>query len=176
MATAGPSRVTVSSEAEETAAENGIPIESEQTETLYLHNLNEKVQIPGEHNSFQLTSVMKETLKTLFKPYRPLGEVVAHRNVRMRGQAFVSFHDKESAARALAEVNEFPLYGKPMIVAFARTRSDVVVAKKGNLEEWKKQRLEEKSECALGLADGRNKAQDECMETEAAGEGSSGYF
>lgn len=58
---------------------------------------------------------MKETLRTLFKPYRPLGEVVAHRNVRMRGQAFVSFHDKESAARAKADVNEFPLYGKPIV-------------------------------------------------------------
>lgn len=139
--------VTISSEADEAAAENGVVVPTESTQTLYLHNLNEKVQIP----------VLKETLRTLFKPYKPLGEVVAHRNVRMRGQAFVSFHDKESAERAKADVDEFPLYGKPMvgcggslmqIIAFAKTRSDVVVKQSGDdVEEWKKHRLEEKSAC-----------------------------
>lgn len=33
----------------------------------------------------------------------------------MRGQAFVSFTDIESANRARKEVNEFPLYGKAMV-------------------------------------------------------------
>lgn len=58
---------------------------------------------------------MKETLASLFKPYHPLGPIVAHRNVRMRGQAFVSFRDKATAALAQRDVNEFPLYGKPIV-------------------------------------------------------------
>lgn len=58
---------------------------------------------------------MKETLASLFKPYHPLGPIVAHRNVRMRGQAFVSFRDKATAALAQKDVNEFPLYGKPIV-------------------------------------------------------------
>ena len=33
----------------------------------------------------------------------------------MRGQAFVSFTDVESAHKARREVNLFPLYGKPMV-------------------------------------------------------------
>lgn len=58
---------------------------------------------------------MKETLASLFKPYRPITPIVAHRNTRMRGQAFVSFHDKASAEKARSDVNEFPLYGKPIV-------------------------------------------------------------
>jgi RNA recognition motif-containing protein len=67
---------------------------------------------------------MTETLASLFKPYRPLLPITAHRNVRMRGQAFISFVDKEEANRARKEVNEFPLYGKPM-VSLPLSRSSV---------------------------------------------------
>lgn len=65
----------------------------------------------------------------------------------MRGQAFVSFADKEVAAKAAREVRGFPLYSKPMVsvfvssgdglrlifgrkqISFAKTRSDAVVKK-----------------------------------------------
>ena len=62
-----------------------------------------------------LMVVMKETLASLFKPYRPILPITAHRNVRMRGQAFVTFSDRENANAARREVNEFPLYGKAMV-------------------------------------------------------------
>lgn len=106
-------------------------------ETLYIQNLNEKVRIPGESSTScrcplcftpscllgvemsmrraANSLVITETLASLFKPYRPILPITAHRNVRMRGQAFISFGDKEEANRARREVNEFPLYGKPMV-------------------------------------------------------------
>ncbi|KAL7420457.1 hypothetical protein Q5752_004407 [Cryptotrichosporon argae] len=102
---------------EEAAAEPAEPEDA--CETLYLQNLNEKVRL----------SVMKETLALLFKPYRPVLPVVAHRNLRMRGQAFVSFADTGAALRAKRDVAEFPLYGKAISISFARTRADAVVAK-----------------------------------------------
>ncbi|RSH90769.1 hypothetical protein EHS25_009944 [Saitozyma podzolica] len=119
----------------ETVDPNALPKEA--CETLYIQNLNEKVRIP----------VLQETLSLLFKPYRPVGPVVAHHNVRMRGQAFVSFNDKETADRARRDVNEFPLYGKAMQVSFARSRADSVVKKLDGaeaLEEHKTARLAEK--------------------------------
>jgi hypothetical protein len=58
---------------------------------------------------------MKETLYNLFKVYRFVPPIVAHQNVRMRGQAFVTFPDVETANRARKEVADFPLYGKPMV-------------------------------------------------------------
>lgn len=67
--------------------------------------------------------VMKHTLQNLFKTYRPVLPIVAHRNVRMRGQAFVSFPDRELANRARKEVNEFPLYGKAMVSTRVIVRS-----------------------------------------------------
>jgi len=58
---------------------------------------------------------MKQTLLNLFKPYRPVKEIIAHENTRMRGQAFVTFPDVEIANKARREVGEFPLYGKPIV-------------------------------------------------------------
>ncbi|CAD6579157.1 MAG: hypothetical protein TREMPRED_002414 [Tremellales sp. Tagirdzhanova-0007] len=87
----------------ETVDPNKLPDDA--CETLYVQNLNEKVRTP----------VLIETLGSLFKPYRPLLPITAHHNVRMRGQAFVTFPDVEAANRARKDVNEFPLYGKGMV-------------------------------------------------------------
>lgn len=65
---------------------------------------------------------MKQTLRTLFKTYGEVLDVVAHRNLRMRGQAFVSFADVNSARRAAREVRGFPLYTKPMVRGPVRQR------------------------------------------------------
>lgn len=75
------------------------------SETLYIQNLNEKIKI----------DVLKQSLRALFKTYGEVLDVVAHPNLRMRGQAFVSFESTEAAQKALKEVNRFPLYSKPMV-------------------------------------------------------------
>lgn len=59
--------------------------------------------------------VMKQSLKVLFKQYGGVLDIVAHRSVRMRGQAFVTLDSKEAAVKAVKEVVGFPLYGKPMV-------------------------------------------------------------
>jgi len=73
--------------------------------TLYLTNLNQKVKL----------DVLKQSLLGLFGTYGEVLSVTAHRNVRMRGQAFVAFKEQEAATKAKAEVAGFPLYGKPMV-------------------------------------------------------------
>lgn len=73
--------------------------------TLYVQNLNERIKVP----------VLKQSLEALFSTYGPVLSVVAHSNLRMRGQAFISFGDTDTATRALEEVNGFPLYGKGMV-------------------------------------------------------------
>ncbi|KAL1700096.1 hypothetical protein EV121DRAFT_264489 [Schizophyllum commune] len=105
-------------------------------ETLYIQNLNEKIKV----------DIMKQTLRTLFKTYGEVLDVVAHRNLRMRGQAFVSFADVNSARRAAREVRGFPLYTKPMQISFARSRSDAVVKKldESQFDDHKKRREEHK--------------------------------
>lgn len=105
---------------------------------------------------------MKASLRGLFKSYGEVLDVVAHSNLRMRGQAFVSFADAEVAKKAMKEVRGFPLYAKPMVrsllfhcklslislkqISFARTRSDAVVKKldQERFDEHKAQRDEHK--------------------------------
>ncbi|KAI0789437.1 hypothetical protein C8Q75DRAFT_733681 [Abortiporus biennis] len=107
------------------------------SETLYIQNLNEKIKIP----------VLKASLKGLFKSYGEVLDVVAHSNLRMRGQAFVSFESADIAKKALKEVRGFPLYSKPMQISFAKSRSDAVVKKldPSTFETHKARRLEHKS-------------------------------
>jgi len=111
------------------------------SETLYIQNLNERIK----------TDVMKATLRALFKSYGAVLDVIAHRNLRMRGQAFVSFESKDIASKAMKEVNRFPLYAKPMQITFAKTRSDAVVKKldENSLEEHLKDRKERKKHTRL---------------------------
>ncbi|KAG0143296.1 hypothetical protein CROQUDRAFT_135068 [Cronartium quercuum f. sp. fusiforme G11] len=111
-------------------------IPADATETVYLNNLNERVKIP----------VLKQTLKNLLKNFGPVLDVVAHRSVRMRGQAFVAFPEREMAAKAVKEVKGFPLYGKPIEISFARTPADVIVKRKtpDEYEAFKEDRLVKK--------------------------------
>jgi len=106
------------------------------SETLYIQNLNEKIKI----------DVLKTSLRGLFKTYGEVLDVVAHKNLRMRGQAFVSFASPEIAQKAMKEVRGFPLYSKPMQISFARTRSDAVVKKLDgeNFDAHKAQREDHK--------------------------------
>ncbi|KAF5308988.1 hypothetical protein D9611_014848 [Ephemerocybe angulata] len=100
-------------------------------------NLNEKIK----------PDVMKASLRGLFKTYGEVLDVVAHKNLRMRGQAFVSFENADVAKKAMKEVQRFPLYSKPMQISFARSRSDAVVQKKdpNNFDDHKTKRQEHKS-------------------------------
>jgi U2 small nuclear ribonucleoprotein B'' len=59
--------------------------------------------------------VLKTSLRGLFKSYGEVLDVVAHSNLRMRGQAFVSFASADIAKKAMKEVRGFPLYSKPMV-------------------------------------------------------------
>lgn len=68
------------------------------------------------HTDIALT-VLKASLRGLFKSYGEVLDVVAHSNLRMRGQAFVSFESADIAKKAQKEVNRFPLYSKPMVRA-----------------------------------------------------------
>ena len=60
-------------------------------------------------------TVLKASLRGLFKSYGEVLDVVAHKNLRMRGQAFVSFASTDIAKKAAKEVRGFPLYSKPMV-------------------------------------------------------------
>lgn len=69
-------------------------------------------------------------------------DVVAHKNLRMRGQAFVVFDDIKSAEKAREEYKNHELFGKPMVVQFAKSRSDATVKRTQTEQEFEKHKEE----------------------------------
>lgn len=101
---------------------------------VYVRNLNEKIKIPE----------LKDKLRSEFESFGPILDVIAHKNLRMRGQAFVVFEYLDDAKKAQQEMRNREVFGKPMIVQFAKSKSDATIAQAGNddaLEKHKRRRL-----------------------------------
>ncbi|KTW31660.1 uncharacterized protein T551_00921 [Pneumocystis jirovecii RU7] len=109
------------------------------SETIYIRNLSEKVKI----------DILKKSLEAVFSSYGTILDIIAHKNIRMRGQAFVVFDSIDSAQKAIADVQAFTLFDKPMVLQYSKTKSDATVKRLGTHEEFeehKKRRLEKKEQ------------------------------
>ncbi|KAI0833948.1 RNA-binding domain-containing protein [Hypoxylon sp. FL0890] len=118
--------------------------------TVYVRNLEERVK----------PEPLKEALRVVFSEYGNIIDIVAKRNLKAKGQAFIVFDRPESALQAVEEVQGFELFEKPMQVALARTRSDATVLKTGNKEEFElhqRRRLAEKDKKKAAEAAGEQK-------------------
>jgi RNA recognition motif-containing protein len=105
--------------------------------SVYVRNLEESIK----------PDTLKTSLEEIFSEYGNIIDLVAKRNVKAKGQAFVVFDNTDSAARAIDEINGFELFDKPMQLDFAKTRSDATVLREegeAGLEKWKRGRLAEK--------------------------------
>lgn len=105
--------------------------------SVYVQNLEERVKLDA----------LVDALRTVFAEFGNIVDIVAKKNLRAKGQAFVVYDNPESAQDAITEIDGFELFGKPMKVAFARTHSDKTVELKGNqedLEQHKRHRQAEK--------------------------------
>ena len=87
--------------------------------SLYVHNLDENIKIPD----------LRQALTDIFEGHGTIIDIVARKNVWAKGQAFVIFDNPDSVARAIHDLNEFPLLEKAMRLDFARSPSDAVMAK-----------------------------------------------
>jgi RNA recognition motif-containing protein len=104
-----------------------------------VRNLEESIKIP----------TLKQSLLAIFSQYGSIVDIVAKRSLKAKGQAFVVFESVEAAENAIREVQAFPLFNKPMVLAFARTRSDATVKREAGeesreFEAHKRRRLAEK--------------------------------
>lgn len=71
-------------------------------------------------------------------------EVHAKSNIRMRGQAFVVFHDEEAAEHALQSLRGQVFFGKPLRINYAKKESDVTAKMRGVFEESEKAKREQR--------------------------------
>lgn len=119
-----------------------------------IRNLEESIAIP----------LLKNTLQSIFAQYGKIIDIVAKKNLRAKGQAFVVFDTLEAAEKAIREVQGFSLFEKPMVLQFARTKSDATVRVTGTEEELQahqRRRVAEKGRL-LGCCEVNSVRQLEC--------------
>ena len=104
-----------------------------------MKNLEESIKIDS----------LIEALTEIFSEYGNIIDIVARKNLKAKGQAFIVFDGTEAAERAIKEVQGFELFEKPMVLDYAKTKSDATVQREGDSEEFelhKRKRLAEKGE------------------------------
>ncbi|KAJ2538035.1 hypothetical protein EV175_006549 [Coemansia sp. RSA 1933] len=98
------------------------------SQTLYLRNLNDKIQ----------KDVLKRTLYETCVGYGRILDIVALKTLKMRGQAFIVFADITTATAALRHLNGRTVFGRPMYVEYALSKSDIVAQEDGTLKYGEK--------------------------------------
>ena len=83
-------------------------------QTLYVKNIDWKVKKP----------LLKRALYSLFSRYGKVLEVVALRREGLRGQAWVIMDDIQAATSVLQAINGFTLFGKDLVIEYAKEKSD----------------------------------------------------
>jgi len=78
----------------------------------------------------------------VFSQFGNILEIVASRTYKLRGQAWIIFDDLSGATKALKEMQNFMFYGKPMRVAFAKMKSDVIAKMDGSFQPRPKRKPE----------------------------------
>lgn len=102
--------------------------------TIYIQNLNEKVALPH----------VKATLQEWFAPFGPIVKIVAKKRLALRGQAWIHFASTDSARQAIQAMQGRRMYGKSMVVRFAKFKSDEVAKADGTFEAEKYHREQDK--------------------------------
>lgn len=82
--------------------------------TLYVNNLNDKVRLPK----------LKSELSKLFSEHGSILLLTAHSNLKMKGQAFITFENELAADHAQKALQGYTLFGKKMNLAMAKSESD----------------------------------------------------
>lgn len=81
--------------------------------TLYINNLNDKVN----------KEELKSQLYALFTTHGKIIDIVASKNEKMRGQAFLVFSDLAGATAAMRACEGMIFYDKPLVRALLDTTS-----------------------------------------------------
>ncbi|OBA20461.1 RNA-binding domain-containing protein [Metschnikowia bicuspidata var. bicuspidata NRRL YB-4993] len=92
--------------------------------TLYINNINEKIAL----------NKIKFVLAKLFGRYGTVVGITAHTNLRMKGQAFVTYKEPQSCEKAILKLQGRPMFKKPLHVSFAQKPSDQERSLKGDSE------------------------------------------
>lgn len=129
-------------------------------ETLYIRNLNEKVSV----------NTLRRLLESIFAKFGEVLQITANKNIKMKGQAFVTFANKLQSAAAMEKLQLYELFQKPIEISYAKQNSDqYFIAVKKDTETVEKRKNEKAKRELKNLANKR-KVQDDEPDSAAAPE------
>ncbi|CUM67614.1 uncharacterized protein PRCAT00005314001 [Priceomyces carsonii] len=110
---------------------------NEPLETLYINNLNEKVSI----------NTLENALRSNFEKYGTIIQITAHKSLKRKGQAFITFNNIEASKEALTRLQGHKLFDKVLKIDFAKSNSDNYFTdiKQESVESRKRQRIEKRA-------------------------------
>lgn len=103
--------------------------EIKENETLYVKRLNEKIKIDE----------LKNALMALFSQFGDVIMIRARSSLKMRGQAFITFKDINSAKEAKNKLQNVIFLGSPMNISYAKTKCECALVEEGKLTKEEKE-------------------------------------
>ena len=83
--------------------------------TLYINNICDKIGIQE----------LKRTLFSTFSNFGTILEICAHKGLKRRGQAWITYLEIESAVAAKKMLDKYYLFDRPISVQFAKAKSQI---------------------------------------------------
>merc|ERR550537_1495278 len=92
--------------------------------TLYVNNLNDKIH----------PDTLAKNLREVFGAFGEIQDLICMKSLRRRGQAWIVFKEQSAAGAAVKALQGFPFYNKPIRIAYAKAKSDVVSKADGTFQ------------------------------------------
>merc|ERR1719393_1006201 len=103
----------------------GAPVDvGEESLTLYVNNLNDKIH----------PDTLAKNLREVFGAFGEIQDLICMKSLRRRGQAWIVFKEQTAAGAAVKALQGFPFYNKPIRIAYAKAKSDVVSKADGTFQ------------------------------------------
>merc|ERR1719399_1818510 len=100
------------------------PPAGEASLTLYVNNLNDKIH----------PDTLSKNLREVFGAFGEIQDLICMKSIRRRGQSWIVFKELSASAAALKALQGFPFYNKPIRIAYAKAKSDVVSKADGTFQ------------------------------------------
>ncbi|KAH0788175.1 U1 small nuclear ribonucleoprotein A [Histomonas meleagridis] len=96
------------------------------SQTLYVNHICDKIG----------TNELKRALFSIFSAYGTILEIRAHKGLKRRGQAWITFQSTDSAVAAKRMLDKYYLFDRPISVNFALAKSQITQKMSGTFNPY----------------------------------------
>ncbi|CAD7974905.1 unnamed protein product [Amoebophrya sp. A120] len=93
-----------------------------ESHTIYINNLDDRKN----------ADILQKELTTICGAFGEVHDIICMKSFYRRGQAWVVYKNLDSAKEAMAALQNYPLFDKPMRLQYAKTKSDAIAKLDGS--------------------------------------------